>query len=84
MANGVLVMSVHFTQSCPTCGRRIRIRASLMGCEVGCQHCHAVFVAQADGVSGAKETVPNDESRDPLMDRVEQVLHRADESVAVG
>jgi len=55
-----------------------------MGCEVGCQHCHAVFVAQADGVSDAKETVPNDESRDPLMDRVEQVLHRADESVAVG
>ena len=48
MTNGVLFMSVRFTQSCPTCGRRIQVRASLMGCEVRCQHCDAVFVAQHD------------------------------------
>jgi len=41
-------MSVKFTQSCPTCGRRIRIRASLLGYTVACQHCRAEFVAHSD------------------------------------
>jgi hypothetical protein len=72
-------MSVRFTQSCPTCGRRIQVRASLMGCDVACQHCHAVFVAEQDSahLSVQPEVVADDLNLDPLMDRVEQALSRA-------
>lgn len=88
-------MSVRFTQSCPTCGRRIEVRTSLMGCDVRCQHCDAVFVAQ-DGdtyqngtQSGARHSQAELQARDefaadPLMDRVEQALNRAEESAAIG
>ncbi len=41
-------ISVRFTRSCPTCGRRVEIRASLLGCTVACQHCGAEFTATAD------------------------------------
>ncbi|MAI32848.1 MAG: response regulator [Rubripirellula sp.] len=83
-------MTVRFTQSCPTCGRRIEVRASLMGCDVGCQHCHAVFVAHRDDVPHEATHQPfhsqaTDEfSSDPLMDRVQQALNRAEESTVVG
>ena len=75
-------MSVRFTQSCPTCGRRIQVRASLMGCDVACQHCHAVYVAEQDSahlshLSVQPEVVADDLNLDPLMDRVEQALSRA-------
>ena len=78
-------MSVRFTQSCPTCGRRIQIRASLIGCTVACQHCHAEFVAKSsDSASVATEDVQRIEPADPLMARVEQALQRAkDPSTAV-
>ena len=42
-------MPIRFTQSCPTCGRRVQIRASLVGYNVVCQHCSAEFVARGDG-----------------------------------
>jgi len=77
-------MSVRFTQSCPTCGRRIQVRASLMGCDVACQHCHAVFVAQEDlPHRPVHPEITDDLNADPLMDRVEQALNRAEDSAAV-
>ncbi len=88
-------MSVRFTQSCPTCGRRIQVRASLMGCDVCCQHCHAVFVAHLEDShqdsthqDAAQRPSPSQAaddfaSSDPLMDRVQQALNRAEESAAV-
>ena len=73
-------MSVRFTQSCPTCGRRLQIRASLLGCTVACQHCHAEFVADSErnGMPESSETEikPMDSSAE-LMMRVEQVLEKA-------
>ena len=71
-------MSVRFTQSCPTCGRRIQVRASLLGCTVACQHCKSEFVAQngLHGESGG-EFATRIDSIDPLMARVEQALERA-------
>ena len=45
-------MSVRFTQCCPTCGRRVQIRATLLGRTVACQHCKAEFVAQMDADRG--------------------------------
>jgi len=85
MTYGGLFMPVSFTQSCPTCGRRIQIRASLLGCIVGCQHCHAVFEAQED-CSGSRhepEDPHSDPHSDPLMERVEQALNRANEATVV-
>ncbi len=74
-------MSIRFTQSCPTCGRRVQIRASLIGYTVACQHCNAEFVAEADrehrSTSGVAMMGENDPMVDPLMVRVEEALQRA-------
>ncbi|MEO1617991.1 MAG: response regulator [Planctomycetota bacterium] len=36
---------IQFTRSCPTCGRRIRIRGTMLGKTVACGHCNAEFIA---------------------------------------
>lgn len=79
-------MIARYTQSCPTCGRRIQIRTSLIGETVACTHCHGEFVAttgpevpvshpSADDTSkrnaGSTDLVP---AIDPLMQRVERML----------
>ncbi|MEP0426004.1 response regulator [Rhodopirellula bahusiensis] len=65
-------MSIRFNQSCPTCGRRIDIRASLLGCTVACQHCGSEFTACMS------DTAQPRESSDELLDRVEAALQRAE------
>ncbi|TWU55442.1 response regulator [Rubripirellula reticaptiva] len=74
-------MPIRFTQSCPTCGRRVQIRASLIGYTVACQHCNAEFVAEAsiDDGSGTTDSPIGVEkiAVDPLMARVEEALQRA-------
>ncbi|MCM2370555.1 response regulator [Aporhodopirellula aestuarii] len=72
-------MSIKFTQSCPTCGRRIDIRASLLGCTVACQHCGAEFTANANEQSRIGR-----EPTEDLLDRVEKALRRAEEASMVG
>jgi len=69
-------MSVRFTQCCPTCGRRIQIRATLLGCTVACQHCRAEFVAEPEARPEVESTESSDPnaSADPLMARVEELL----------
>ncbi|MDV6029510.1 MAG: response regulator [Phycisphaera sp. RhM] len=63
---------VRFTRSCPTCGRRIQIRGSLLGRVVACRHCNAEFVASAsDDAAGCTDDAQR------LMDRVESVLSRS-------
>ncbi len=75
-------MSVRFTQSCPTCGRRVQVRASLIGYTVACQHCNAEFIAEAEGDERCA-TAPGGAQPsgritvDPLMARVEDALLRA-------
>jgi len=78
-------MSVRFTQSCPTCGRRVQVAASLLGRTVACQHCQAQFVATSgleneQAGSGELESLP---SLDPLMMRVEEALERARQDAAM-
>lgn len=76
-------MSVRFTQSCPTCGRRIQVRASLLGCTVACQHCQAEFVADMGTKREAAPSITRiDAEPDPLMERVEQALQRSSEQAA--
>ena len=64
---------VRFTRSCPTCGRRIQIRGSLLGRVVACQHCNAEFVAMASDDSGGCH---DDAQR--LLDRVDSVLSQTE------
>jgi ribosomal protein L37AE/L43A len=62
---------IRFNQSCPTCGRRVQVRASLLGSSVSCQHCNAEFIASAnDDLSEV-----NDDRA--LMARVERALERS-------
>jgi hypothetical protein len=73
-------MTLRFTQSCPTCGRRVEVRATLLGCTVACQHCRAEFVAEP-GISmelPRGQAVQSDSS-DDLMARVEELLQRTDQ-----
>ncbi len=60
---------IRFNQSCPTCGRRVQVRASLLGSTVACQHCHAEFTAT--GMEGETSQI-DDNCR--LMARVEKAL----------
>ncbi len=78
-------MSVRFTQSCPTCGRRVQISASLLGCTVACQHCQGEFVAKSglEGEISDCGELQNLGASDPLMDRVEQALERARQQTAM-
>lgn len=69
---GVNLMHVRFSQSCPTCGRRVEIDAALLGRTVACQHCRAEFVAHVNEDAGQLG-----ETEYHLMDRVEKVLARA-------
>jgi len=62
-------MPLHFTQSCPTCGRRLQVHTRLLGHQVACQHCSAEFLA------GAADDFahPIDSSHD-LLARAEAML----------
>lgn len=62
-------MPLHFTQSCPTCGRRLQVHTRLFGQQVACQHCHAEFTAG----SSAEASAVLDSSQD-LLARAEAML----------
>ena len=67
---------VRFTRSCPTCGRRIQIRGSLLGKTVACRHCNAEFVAMVDD-----DTAGYIDDAQRLLDRVDSVLSQTHPSV---
>ncbi len=60
-----MASGTYFFRSCPTCGRHLNVRIELLGREVECAQCRAIFVATEEA-----ET-----SRDDL--RIEQLLARA-------
>ena len=62
-------MPMHFTQSCPTCGRRLQVHTRLLGQNVGCQHCHAEFVA-----NGEDESIVRSQPSQDLLARAEAML----------
>jgi ribosomal protein L37AE/L43A len=61
-------MPLHFTQSCPTCGRRLQVHTRLLGQNVACQHCHGQFTA------GASEDASRHDSSHDLLARAEAML----------
>jgi len=40
-----MVKGTHYIQTCPTCGRSLRIRVEYLGRQVACLHCHGRFLA---------------------------------------
>ncbi len=64
-------MPLHFTQSCPTCGRRVEVHTRLLGQRVACQHCHAEFQA-----GSAEEDQSWTDASCDLLARVEEALKR--------
>lgn len=90
--------AVHYYQPCPVCSRALRIRVSLLGKHVYCQHCGGGFRAtdpatrQSTGghAAAARTALAGAEDRpaafapgaDDLLERVEVVLRRAAEARA--
>lgn len=74
---------MHFFQSCPICGRSLRIRVTLLGKKVYCRHCGGGFPAR-DGVAGAgMATLGATCSGEPsLQERVDLLLARASDVLA--
>lgn len=74
---------VYFHQGCPVCGRTLRIRVTLLGKRVYCQHCRGGFVAVDPSMRSAggsalpsAERVP-DSMVDELIERAEWMLQQA-------
>ena len=62
---------VFFNQSCPVCGRTLRVRVQLLGQRVYCQHCGGGFTAMGDSLGGAA----------PIGDRVDDLIARASRAI---
>jgi hypothetical protein len=77
---GMVRSPVFFHQHCPVCGRVVRVRVSLLGRQVYCQHCQGSFVAtdpsMADGQPVASVPLVDD-----LIERANDLLARARSSV---
>jgi len=82
LPNEVCGSDVFFGQSCPICGRRLRIAVNLLGRRVYCQHCGGGFVA-ADESMRRGEVSADDAPRscghavDTLLAKAEAVLARS-------
>lgn len=61
----MMASGTYFFRSCPTCGRQLNVRVELLGREIECAQCHAVFMATEE-----PEVSPDDL-------RIEQILARA-------
>lgn len=68
---------MHFFQSCPICGRSLRIRVTLLGKKVFCRHCGGGFPAR-DGAAGVRPAIHGTSPAEPsLEERVDLLLARA-------
>ena len=72
---------MHFFQSCPICGRSLRIRVTLLGKKVFCRHCGGGFPARhgAAGVGAATHgtSLSKPAAEPSLEERVDLLLARA-------
>jgi hypothetical protein len=73
---------VCYHQSCPVCGRSLRIRVMLLGRRVYCQHCGGGFIA-SDSAAGIDLPRPSDRPQaaivDELIERAAVMLARSSE-----
>jgi hypothetical protein len=67
------MQAVYYQQSCPTCGRSLRIRVVYLGRKLYCQHCHGAFTA-AESFDGTAAS----DSGIALLQRAEELLAMAE------
>ena len=67
---------VHFHQSCPVCGRQLRVPVSLLGQRVFCQHCRGGFVAADPELRG--EPASREDHVERLLAAAARVLEESD------
>jgi hypothetical protein len=70
-----MAKGTHYVQTCPTCGRSLRIRVEYLGRQVACLHCHGRFLA-CDPESPDYNL---SDSGLALLRRAEELLARADQ-----
>ena len=71
--------AVCYHQHCPVCGRTLRIRVTLLGQQVFCQHCGGGFIA-SDATGDDRTSRPEQcrsEQVEHLLERAAVVLSRA-------
>ena len=68
---------VFFHQQCPVCGRVVRVRVSLLGRQVFCQHCQGSFVASDPSMGGGEPSCAETPVVDDLIERANELLARA-------
>lgn len=61
---------VFFHQQCPVCGRIARVRVSLLGRRVFCQHCQGSFLASDPSLAA--------DARESQASVVDELIERAD------
>lgn len=73
-------LPVYYQQGCPVCGRQLRIRVTLLGKRVYCQHCGGGFLAVDPSMIDRSDdgtARPMDVVVDDLLERAALVLERA-------
>lgn len=73
-----MVTTVYFVQSCPVCGRSLKILVTLLGRRVYCQHCGGGFVATDESLRVRNGATERDERP---ADQVASLIARADRSL---
>ena len=68
---------MHFFQSCPVCGRSLRIRVTLLGKRVFCRHCGGGFPARCSADVAGGANLPKAPAEPSLAERVDLLLARA-------
>ena len=69
-----MTSAVFFHQSCPVCGRTLRIRVDLLGRRVYCQHCGGGFVARDEALGPADPGRQTIDAVDDLLERAAALL----------
>ena len=69
--------ATYYVQSCPTCGRSLRIRVEYLGKSLICQHCRGSLTAvQSDGVP--LRPLSRSSRGDTLLERADALLRQSE------
>ncbi len=68
------MINTSFSQDCPACSRKLRVRGAFLERRVICQHCKAEFIASED----SSDCVPRDAWCDSLLQRADDLLRRVE------
>lgn len=74
-----MIQDVHYHQTCPVCGRTLRIGVTLLGRRVYCQHCGGGFIASDPALGEAidRKSAVRDAAVDRLLEQAALVLEQS-------